>query len=89
MQYKTKYKEAYERGTRNLSLTVSAKAADLLIDCEIENTSAFINDLILEGLSGEQNFFVRQKISQFNKLQEELTPMGYEITITKLNKVVK
>lgn len=83
MQYKTKYREAYDRGTRNLSLTISAKAADLLLDNDIENTSAFINDLIIEGLVGPENYFVRQKIGRFNELQKELEPLGYEVTLFK------
>lgn len=83
MKYRTKYKESYERGSRNLSITISSQALDLMVDREIDNFSAFINDVLIEALTGVENFFIRAKMAEFNKLREELEKESYEITINK------
>ena len=81
MKYRTKYKESYQRGSRNLSITISSQALELMVDRDIDNFSAFINDVLIEALSGVENFFVRAKIAEFNKLQQELEKEGYEVSI--------
>lgn len=81
MNYKTHYKESYARGSRNLSITISATALDAMMQKEIDNYSAFINDLILEGLHGSQNFFVREKLKTMNAIKEELEKEGYFVEI--------
>ena len=79
-RYKSRYKEAYAQGARNLSITVSSQALQLMQDRNIGNFSAFINDLILDGLTegSTHNFFLRLKIQEFNKLQRELEDLGYD-----------
>lgn len=83
MKYRTKYKESYARGSRNLSITVSSQALELMVDRDIDNFSAFINDVLIEALTGAENFFIRAKIAEFNKLQADLEKEGYELTIYK------
>jgi hypothetical protein len=83
MKYHTKYKNSYERGSRNLSITISSQALDLMVDREIDNFSAFINDVLIEALSGEENFFTRQKLAEFTRIREDLEKDGYELTIQK------
>jgi hypothetical protein len=88
-QYKTKYKDSYARGSRNYSITISSQASELIYDQGIDNVSAFINDLIIEGLTGVENFFVRQKLSRFVQIKEELEKEGFSITIDRPKKEVK
>jgi len=81
MKYKTRYKESYAHGSRNLSITISAQALDLLTDNDIDNFSAFINDGILDALTGQENIFLRLKLAEFARMKGELEKEGYEITM--------
>jgi len=84
MKYRTKYKESYKRGSRNLSITISAQALELMADKEIDNFSAFLNDLVIEALTGIENFFVRQKLAEIARLTDELKHDGFTVSVEKV-----
>lgn len=71
MKYKTQYPHAYDEGVINKSVTLSRVAKDLLVENEIDNESAFINDLIIDALQ-EKDFFKRKLLAQLNQAREQL-----------------
>jgi hypothetical protein len=71
MRWKSEYKDSYDDGIVNKSITISRLAADLLIDNEIENASGFINDLIIEALN-EKDLFKKRLIGNISKARIEL-----------------
>jgi len=82
MKYETKYKDSYQDGVRNISCTISGRALQLLQEYDIEagSRSAFINDLIIDNLSEQQNnFFTRLKIAKINQEIQDLRKDGYRV----------
>lgn len=71
MKYKTEYPQAYAEGVINKSVTLSRVAVDLLELNEIDNSSAFINDLLIDALQ-EKDFFKKKLISQITNARETL-----------------
>jgi len=69
MAYRTEYPEAYAEGIVNKSISLSKAAYDLLQ--QMDNHSAFINDLIIDALQ-ERDFFKKRLIRQMNAIQKEL-----------------
>jgi len=70
MRYKSEYRHSYEEGTVNKSFSISKIAFDMLQE-NIENQSAFINDLIIDALQ-EKDFFKRKLLKQVTGIQEDL-----------------
>ncbi len=70
MKYETLYPSAYDEGVRNKSITLSGIAVELLRDNEIENESAFINDLIIEALQ-EKDFFKKRLLGSINTMAND------------------
>lgn len=64
-----------------MSITISAKAVEALKDREIENESAFINDLIIDALTGDEDFFFREQMKRFREIQKDLEGKGYKVTL--------
>lgn len=71
MRWKSEYKDSYDDGIVNKSITISRMAADLLDENEIENASGFINDLIIEALN-EKDLFKKRLILNITKSRTEL-----------------
>lgn len=70
MRYKSEYRQSYDEGTVNKSFSISKIAFDMLQE-NIENQSAFINDLIIDALQ-EKDFFKRKLLKQVTGIQEDL-----------------
>ena len=71
MRYRSEYPHAYEEGVINKSVTLSRVAYDLLSSNEIDNQSAFINDLIIDALQ-EKDYFKKKLLSQINADRQRL-----------------
>ena len=69
-RYRSEYPESYNEGSVNRTFSISKAAYDLLVE-EIENHSAFVNDLIIEALQ-QKDFFKKRAMRQFNSIREEL-----------------
>lgn len=75
MAYKrTEYPRSYDEGGIVKSIRISAISARLMRENDIDNESAFINDLIFEALS-EKDFWKKKKyerlydgLEEYNKL---------------------
>jgi hypothetical protein len=70
MRYRSEYPRCYEEGTVNKTFSISKPAFDLLNN-NIENQSAFVNDLILDALQ-EKDFFKKRLMAQITNAQKEL-----------------
>jgi len=66
MKYKTQYPTCYDEGARNVSVRISEVAYVLLAENDIDNTSAFVNDLIIDALQ-EKDYFKRRMMASIQK----------------------
>lgn len=71
MRYRSEYPQAYQDGVITKSVTLSRTASDLLNENEIDNQSAFINDLIIDALQ-EKDFFKKKMLAAINTERERL-----------------
>jgi len=85
MRYKTAYKESYTDGIVNKSFTITKVALDMLEENEIDNVSAFVNDLIIDALQ-EKDFFKKKLISQITNCRDELDKKyGFKTLLQVMN----
>ena len=82
MRYKTEFPACYDEGARNVSVRLSEVAYTLLNENEIDNHSAFINDLVISALQ-EKDYFKRRMFKNLKKQVEEMKDKyGVELVIT-------
>ena len=71
MRYKSEFPQSYEDGVVNMSVTLSRAAKDMLTANEIDNASAFLNDLVIEALQ-EKDYFKKRLMASINASREAL-----------------
>jgi len=71
MRYRTEYPHAYQDGVVTKSITLSRSALDLMNENEIDNQSAFINDLIIDALQ-DKDFFKKKLLAAINTERDRL-----------------
>jgi hypothetical protein len=83
MRYKSEYPQSYTEGIVNKTFSLSKDALDLLNE-NIENQSAFINDLIIEALQ-DKAWYKRRLAKQITQMQEEAKKLGVRYELKEVN----
>ena len=85
MRYKSEYPDSYKEGIRNKSFSISSVASELLDVNDVDNESAFVNDLIINALQ-EKEFFKKKLMAQITTARKELKDkFGIDIEVKKID----
>lgn len=82
MRYKSRFTESYNEGRGNVTLTLSAIACRKL--SELDNKSAYVNDLIIDDASNGESVEVKMLMAQVNQKKAQLEKMGFGVQVYKI-----
>lgn len=73
--------EMYGEGTKQLSVTISMSAWELIVENEISNVSRFVNEVIVEALQ-DKSFWKRKEMKSINAAKERLMKLGLDVELS-------
>lgn len=82
MRYKTRFPESYDEGRVNITLSISAKSFKLLQ--EIDNASAYINDLVYEDMKDGKSIDLKLAIADINKHRDLLLKNNMDFKLFRI-----
>lgn len=82
MRYKTRFPDSYNSGRGNITLTLSVLACQKLR--ELDNASAYVNDLIIEDTANGEPVETKMLIAQINQKKPQLEKLGFGVQIFKM-----
>ena len=82
MRYRTRFPESYNDGRGNITLTLSAIACRKLR--ELDNASAYVNDLIIDDVSNGESVETKMLIAQVNQKKAQLEKLGFGVNVFKM-----
>ena len=85
-KYKTQFPESYISGRVSQSITLSREADELIREKEIDNTSAFLNDLVIGSLRTSA-YWTKKALADFEEAKERLIKQGFAVAV-EVKKVV-
>ena len=86
-KYKTQFPESYISGRISQSVTLSREADELIREKEIDNTSAFLNDLVIGALRTDV-YWTKKALCDFEAAKEALIKQGFIVQV-EVKKVVQ